>query len=51
MINSNLDNLVEHQLVKDVVYMAAATNIQNTVQTIKNLYHAYEIRDVDTIQL
>ena len=33
MINSNLDNLVEHQLVKNVVYMAAAANIQNTVQT------------------
>lgn len=47
LISSNLDNLVEHQIVKDVVYMAAATTIQDTVQTIRNLYHAYEARGID----
>ncbi len=47
MINSNLDNLVENQIVKDVVYMAAASNIQDTVQTIYNLYHTYETSNIE----
>lgn len=50
IINSNLDNLVDHQIVKDVVYMAAATTIQDTVQTIHNLYHAYATRGIDFAQ-
>lgn len=47
LINRSLDNLVKHQIVKDVVYMAAASNIQDTVLTIRNLYHAYEIRGIE----
>lgn len=47
MINTNLDNLVKNKIVKDVVYMAAATTIEDTVLTIRNLYHAYGTRDID----
>ncbi len=47
LINSNLDNLVEHQILKNVVYMAAATSIEETIFTIRNLYHTYDTRGVD----
>jgi len=50
LINNNLDNLVEHNIVKDVVYMAAATTIADTVQTIHNLYQAYETRGINNAE-
>ena len=50
IINNNLDKIVEHGVIKDVVYMAAATSIQDTVQTIRNLYHAYATKGIDSAQ-
>ena len=48
IINNNLDKIVENKVIKDVVYMAAATSIQDTVQTIHNLYHAYKTKGIDS---
>ena len=47
LINSNLEHLVQNQVVKNVVYMGAATTIQNTVTTIRNLYQAYDTKGVN----
>lgn len=50
LINSNIDKLVENQLVKNVVYMAAAASIQDTVQTIRNLYQGFDSQGVEFAQ-
>jgi len=46
LINSNLDLLAKHRLLKDVVYMAAATSIKQSVETIYNLYDTYSQHEV-----
>lgn len=46
LINTHLDQLVKHQILSNVVYMAAAATIEETILTIRNLYQAYDSRGV-----
>lgn len=50
LINTHLEILVENQILSNVVYMAAATNIEETILTIRNLYQAYESKSIESDQ-
>ncbi len=41
LVNSNVDLLARHRVLKDVVYMAAATSIKQSVDTMYNLYKTF----------
>lgn len=47
LINTHLDSLVENQILKNVVYMAAASTIEETALTIRNLFNAYDNREIE----
>lgn len=41
LVNANVDLLARHRVLQDVVYMAAATSIKQSVDTMYNLYNTF----------
>lgn len=47
LINTNVEMLARHRVLQNVVYMAAATSIKQSVDAIYNLYNTYSRNGVN----